>query len=124
MTAATVDRRRSLDARPVPNPGLTVRRRQDGLLTLVAPKKLRRRPRWQKTVFLTPPERELEVDLDAAGSFVWDLCDGEHSVREMILALAERYLFARREAEVSVLSYLKTLGQRGFIAMRMDEHHE
>jgi len=121
VIAAIDQRRRSLDARPVPNPGLAVREGADGCTVLVAPKELTRKPAWQKLVFLMPRERELSVELDRTGSFVWNLCDGERRVRDIILTFAERHQFARREAEVSVLSYLKTLGERGFIGMKMDQ---
>jgi len=121
VIAAIDQRRRSLDARPVPNPSLAVREGDDGCIVLVAPKELTRKPAWQKLVFLMPRERELSVELDRTGSFVWNLCDGERRVRDIILTFAERHQFARREAEVSVLSYLKTLGERGFIGMKMDQ---
>lgn len=121
MTTTVDHRRRSLDARPVPNPGLALRQSSDGRIVLVAPRKLTRRPTWQKLMFLVPREKELSVELDLMGSFVWNLCDGKHRVRDIILTFAERHQFARREAEVSVLSYLKTLGERGLIGMQMDE---
>ena len=124
MTATVEERKRSLDTRPVPNPGLTVHRKPDGCVVLVAPKELTRRPTWQKLIFLVPRQRELSIELDQMGSFVWGLCDGEHRVRDIILTFAERYRFARREAEVSVLSYLKTLGERGFVGVRMDRSHD
>lgn len=121
MTTAADQRKRSLDARPVANPGLAVREGDAGCVVLAAPKELTRRPRWQRLAFLVPRERELSVELDRMGSFVWKRCNGEHRVRDIILSFAERHQFARREAEVSVLSYLKTLGERGFIGMQMDE---
>ena len=121
MTVAASDRKRSLDARPATNPGLVVKTRDDGCVTLVVPATLTKRPRWQKAIFLLPREGERKVDLDVVGSFVWGLCDGEHRVRDVILALAERYQFSRREAEVSVLGYLRNLGERGFIGMKIGE---
>ena len=124
MTTAVDERKRSLDARPVPNPGLTVREGRDGGVVLVAPKELTRRPTWQKVMFLVPRQRELSIELDQLGSVVWSLCDGKRRVRDIILTFAERHQFARREAEVSVLSYLKTLGERGLLGIRMDKNDD
>ena len=57
------------------------------------------------------------LTLDEIGSFVWRLCDGNHSVREIIRALAARYKLHRKEAEVSVVAYLRTLAKRRLIAV-------
>jgi hypothetical protein len=55
----------------------------------------------------------LAFALDEVGSFVWNLCDGEHPVSALVEALVERYKLGKREAEVSLTTYLKQLGKRG-----------
>ena len=57
------------------------------------------------------------MSLDEIGSLVWELCDGEHSVRHIVRALAERYKLHRKEAEVSVVAYLRMLAKKRFIAI-------
>ena len=54
------------------------------------------------------------------GTEVWQMCDGHTSVATMIDRLRECYKLDRKEAEVSLLSYLKTLGQKRFIGFLVD----
>jgi hypothetical protein len=58
-----------------------------------------------------------KLQLDSMGSYVWRLMDGEKTVKEIILIFAEKYRVTRQEAETAVASFLKNLGQRGFIAL-------
>ena len=124
MTTAFAQRKRSLDATPVRNPRLLVQKETNSRVALVAPREMTKRPRWQRMLFLLPGPREHTVELDQIGSLVWSLCDGSRSVREVILAVADRYQFARREAEVSVLAYFRSLGKRGFVGMKMGEEDD
>ena len=65
---------------------------------------------------MEPPTKKLQ--LDAMGSYVWKLMDGEKSVREIITVFAATYNVTATEAETAVTSFLKTLGQRGFIGLK------
>ena len=62
----------------------------------------------------TPTKR---LQLDAMGSFVWKLIDGERSVGTIITTFAREYKVSNMEAETAVTSFIKTLGQRGFIGL-------
>ncbi len=47
---------------------------------------------WFTRRFLPAPKRPAaRVSLDKFGSFVWDLCDGHHSVQEICDRLEERF---------------------------------
>ena len=59
---------------------------------------------------------EARVELDEIGAFVWEMCDGDTSVREMIARLSERHQIGRKEAEVSLMTFLKTLMRRGLVS--------
>ncbi len=61
------------------------------------------------------PTRKLQ--LDQMGSFVWKLIDGKNSVKDIIRIFATEYRVTSQEAETAVSSFLKTLGQRGFIVL-------
>jgi len=61
------------------------------------------------------PRKKLQ--LDQMGSFVWRLIDGKKTVREIITVFAKEYKVTRQEAETAVTTFLKTLGQRGFIVL-------
>jgi len=63
--------------------------------------------------FAVPKERR--IVLDRVGADIWELCDGEHTVDGIIAALSEKYKLNRKEAEVSLTSYLRQLGRRGLI---------
>ncbi|HSV72913.1 MAG TPA: PqqD family protein [Chthonomonadales bacterium] len=63
--------------------------------------------------FRLPEARD--VQLDEVGSFVWGLCDGEHTVEGIVQKTAKHYKLNRREVEVSVTTYLQMLAQRRFI---------
>lgn len=69
-------------------------------------------------VFYIPERRS--ITLDEVGTEVWQMCDGQTTVAQMIDRLRERYKLDRKEAEVSLLSYLKTLGQKRFVGFLVD----
>ena len=58
-----------------------------------------------------------KLQLDAMGSFVWRLIDGERSVGTIIKTFADEYKVSNQEAETAVTAFIKTLGQRGFIGL-------
>lgn len=62
-----------------------------------------------------PPTKRLQ--LDQMGSFVWKLIDGKKTVKDIIRIFAQDYNVTTQEAETAVAAFLKTLGQRGFIAL-------
>ncbi len=70
--------------------------------------------KFTKNSLETPTKR---LHLDAMGSFVWKLIDGEKSVGQIITTFAKEYKVSNMEAETAVTSFIKTLGQRGFIGL-------
>ena len=58
-----------------------------------------------------------KLQLDVMGTSVWDLVDGERSVRMIIKIFAKTHRLENREAEISVTSFLRQLGQRGLLGM-------
>ncbi len=59
-----------------------------------------------------------KLQLDLLGSEVWDLLDGQRSVREVIRKFARRHQLHPREAEVAVTRFLRDLGKRGLVGLR------
>jgi len=59
-----------------------------------------------------------KLQLDLLGSDVWDLLDGQRSVREVIRQFARRHQLHPREAEVAVTRFLRDLGKRGLVGLR------
>jgi len=108
-------REQSLSSIPVRNELIEVERGDDGEVRLVIP---RREDWWVRAAsrfFYVPRKRR--ITLDEIGGFVWDMCDGKNHVRDIIRALAKRYKLHRKEAEVSVVAYLRTLAKRRLIAV-------
>ena len=58
-----------------------------------------------------------KLQLDAMGTSVWDLVDGKRSVRLIIQIFAKAHRLENREAEVSVTSFIRQLGQRGLLGL-------
>ena len=58
-----------------------------------------------------------KLQLDALGTSVWDLVDGKRSVRIIIRIFAKIHRLENREAEVSVTSFIRQLGQRGLLGL-------
>lgn len=59
-----------------------------------------------------------KLQLDGLGTAVWRMIDGKRTVREIIDAFQAAHQVSRREAEISVSTFLKELGKRGLLAMR------
>ncbi|HPD15203.1 MAG TPA: PqqD family protein [Planctomycetota bacterium] len=110
-----LSREQSLASVPVRNAAIEEERTDEGEVRLVIPL---RAPRWAwplSRLFYVPKTRR--VVLDEIGAYVWSLCDGERSVREIIQALSRRYKLHRKEAEVSVVAYLRQLARRGLLGI-------
>ncbi len=99
---------------PVRNPALKTYFSEDGLVTFELP----RRKDWMGKLlgFLFSVPESKPVQLDEVGTFVWNLCDGDHTVGDIVAALTAEYKLNRREAEVSLTQYLQQLAKRGIIA--------
>lgn len=61
--------------------------------------------------------REKKVVLDKIGTFVWDRCDGKHTVEQIAQELCDKYKMMRQEAEISISKYLQQLAEKRFIGL-------
>jgi hypothetical protein len=64
------------------------------------------------------PVRFRKLQLDGLGTAVWHLLDGKRTVRQVIRNFADAHQLHRREAEVSVTQFLRSLGKRGIIGLK------
>jgi hypothetical protein len=78
---------------------------------------LKRDDSWKVRIlsklFWIPNQKTLV--LDQLGTQVWDMCDGRTTVEAMIRKLSENHKLNMKEAEISLLAYLKKLGQKGLV---------
>jgi len=108
-------REQSLESVPVRNQAIEAEETEDGEVRLVIPLRQTWWARLLSRLFYVPKTRR--IALDEVGSFVWGLCDGKHNVRQIIQALCQRYRLHRKEAEVSVVAYLRQLARKGIIGI-------
>jgi len=101
-------------ALPLRNSSLETQELSGGELALIIPRRNTPVIWLLSLVFMIPKKRQ--VVLDAVGARVWRLCDGEHTVAELIGAVQEEYRLNRKEAEASITTYLRRLGKRGLVA--------
>ena len=114
--APTVDRKAIMNLRPLHNPLLKWEKHETGELILCVPINkegnivIRTLSKWYKL------QDERHVELDEVGAFVWELCDGGHTVESIVQKTGRHFKMDRREAEVSVPMFLQMLYERKFIA--------
>jgi len=102
-------------SRPIRNQGLQTEPTEEGGLRII----IERRPEWwvrALSVLLPIPKRR-PLELDPLGREVWELCDGEHTLRQMVKVFEERHKLSRAEAEWSLRTYLRDLAKRGLVAI-------
>ena len=111
----SLPRRELLRSKPIRNGKLTCEENSDGEIVLGIP---RRKTWWinlLSRVFYVPGRRT--VVLDRIGSFLWELCDGQNTVDHVISTIRNEDKLERKEAEVSTLTYLKQLTEKGLIGL-------
>ena len=88
----------------VPGAKLTVPRRDDRIGQLLS------------RIFHVPATKTIE--LDEFGAQVWSRCDGAHSVEQLVNFTCDTYKLNRRQAEVSVITFMRMLAQRRLIGLK------
>ena len=68
--------------------------------------------------FPVPGDRR--VMLDAIGSDVWQMLDGQSTVGHIAKSLAGKYKLNAREAELSLQQFFKDLGRRGYVGFMVE----
>jgi len=103
----------------VRNPSLKWRLNDEDNAEVIIPRRQDRLGRVMAFVFYVPKLRP--IVLDEVGTRVWHLCDGERTVADIVETLRQEYKLGRREVEVSLTEYLRTLGKRGMIGFLVPE---
>ncbi len=80
---------------------------------LVIPQKDKLWIRLTSKIFMLPDKRV--IVLDSIGTYVWKLCDGEHTISQIVNRVQKRYKLTRKEAEASLFTFMQQLGKRNFI---------
>lgn len=106
----------ALGAVPMPRPEIQTQLTDQGLVRISYPATL---APWIARLIpgsFTLPVRTLE--LDAMGTYVWNLIDGTASVHDLARHVATHYACHPAEAEQAVAAFVRQLGQRGILGLR------
>jgi hypothetical protein len=110
---ATASREEVLRALPLRNPNVQYERNEQGEMVLSVPLAKGRVIKGLKW-FLPAPDRK-QILLDEIGADIWELCDGTNTVEGIRRRLSEKYRLERREAEASLMEYLRMLAKRSLV---------
>ena len=109
-------RNRSLEAVPVKLPAVREEVKDGKLYVTIAYE----RPRWQR--FLGADRLcERSYGLDDYGRHVYESCDGDRTVKQLVWKFAKRTKISKPEAEMAVTKFLKTLISKGLVAVEMEK---
>ncbi len=109
-----------LKSRPVRNSLIKWEKTEESdLISLTVPQKSTLWVRIISKIFMLPKARV--VALDEVGSFVWGMCDGHNSIDTIVKALCNKYKLTRKEGEMSLLAYFRSLGKRGMIGFAVQK---
>lgn len=106
-------RGRIMKAFPVRNQLITWEVDDKGEASLVVPQKDKLWVRLASKLFMLPNKRV--IVLDAMGTFVWQMCDGKHTIAQIIKGIQKQHQLTRKEAETSLFTFMQQLGKRNFI---------
>lgn len=108
-----IGREAMFNSKPIHNDQLEWEKNNDGDVVVT----LKRGDSWKvrtlSKIFWIPDKKTLL--LDEIGAEVWEMCDGRTTVEAMIKRLSASHQLNLKEAEISLLAYLKKLGQKGLL---------
>lgn len=103
-----------LNSIPLKNEALEYHANERGEMSVIITRKL---SWWLKIVSkLVYLQDKKTVTLDELGTDVLNMCDGNITVKAMIERFSKKHKLNIREAEISMMAYLRSLIQRGIIA--------
>lgn len=115
------DTRNLLIIRPRRNPEITWEVDEGtGLVTLIYEKKFSRVERAMATVL--KPVEELRRPLDAPGSDIWQLCDGEHTIASICTVIDQVYGEQMEPVLRRVVGFIEGLAQRGLVILAREDN--
>ncbi len=118
VTAPEGTWRQMLEARPVRNSAAEVLREEADVISIEVKMK-KPRPLFPPLSWFVRSRTTRTIRLDRLGSQVWELCDGERTVEDLVDEFARHHRLTFHEARASVTAYLRMLVQRGVLAMVM-----
>jgi hypothetical protein len=120
MKSQPFSRTDALGCIPIRNPQVVENHLESGEMILSYPETV---SPWfaniLKRIKITPENRPMrKLQLDILGTSVWTLVDNNTTVMDIIASFAGRHQLYPKEAEISVIQFLRELGRRGIIGMK------
>ena len=116
-----MDRTRVMTALPVRNQLITWEIDDKGEAALVIPQKETLWIRLVSKLFMLPGKRV--IVLDSIGTYVWQMCDGKHTLSQITKGVQKQYQLTRKEAETSLFTFMQQLGKRNFIQFAIPQQN-
>ncbi|MBX3118834.1 MAG: PqqD family protein [Fimbriimonadaceae bacterium] len=105
-------------SKPMRNPVVTIAAQTDEGTVLECPVKEDRG--WVgKLARVSKHPATKRFELEPVGAYVWELCDGKHTFEGIARKIGERFKMNRLEAETALAAFLRMLGQRGLITLKL-----
>ncbi len=120
MKSQPLSRTDALCCIPIRNPRVVETRLDSGEMLLSYPETIKP---WfagflRRMKKVSEIHRTRKLQLDILGSCVWNLVDDKSSVMDIITSFAGLHQLYPKEAEISVIQFLRELGRRGIIGMK------
>lgn len=115
--------REMLQLRPVRNPNLEWTEEEDRVVLQI---RHFEKKSWKMRLLnlLIPMPDNRRIVLDAIGTDVWRLIDGQNTLGTIAKKLAEKYKLSPREAELSLQQFFKELGRRGYVGFLTEDEKQ
>ena len=114
-----ISREAMFESKPTRNDLLEWEKTDDDEVTITMTRGDNWKVRVLSKVFWIPKQKTLV--LDQIGTQVWEMCDGRTTVEAMIRRLSESHKLNEKEAEISLLAYLKKLAQKRLVGFLVDK---
>jgi hypothetical protein len=111
-----ISRLEFLGIKPVRNSIIRWEKNEQNIITLfIPPRQPQNKKRRSILSLLSPAPPERKIRLDTVGSIIWELCNGERTVKDIVQFLNEEYKMLPNEAELSLNTYFDQLSKRGIM---------
>jgi len=86
-----------------------------GLVTLKVPRA--RNPLMRKIIALLNPNPYITIKLDEKGSFIWNYCTGEHTIRQICQELEKAFGDSVQPSQERTVQFIKQLYRYRLVAL-------
>lgn len=108
-----IGREAMFNSKPVRNDRLEWEKNETGEVVVTLKRDTSWKVRALSKLFWIPDKKTMV--LDQIGTQVWEMCDGRTTVEAMIRRLSQSHKLNLKEAEISLVAYLKKLGEKGLL---------